>query len=76
MPLVQVSLAAGRSPEQLRRLIHELHGAVVRSVDADPERVRVILNEVPPTHWATGDRTLAERAAARRAAAGGEERRD
>lgn len=62
MPLVQVSLIAGRSPQQLRTLIHELHEAVVRSLDVSPERVRIIVQEVPPTHWAAGGETIAERA--------------
>lgn len=61
MPLVEVTLAQGRSPAQLRTLIHELHEAVVRAVDAPPANVRVIVREVPATHWASGDVTLEER---------------
>ena len=36
MPLVEVTLTQGRSAAQLRSLIHELHEAVVRAVDAPP----------------------------------------
>lgn len=61
MPLVQVTVVAGRTPQQLRTLVHELHEAVVRSIDAEPERVRIIVHEVPATHWAAGDETIAER---------------
>jgi 4-oxalocrotonate tautomerase len=61
MPLVEVTLAQGRSPEQLRALLHELHAAVVRAVDAPDASVRVVIREVPPTHWSSGDVTLAER---------------
>jgi 4-oxalocrotonate tautomerase len=61
MPLVEVTLAEGRTPAQIRSLIHELHQAVVRAVDAQPGSVRVIVREVPPTHWAAGDITIAER---------------
>ena len=60
MPLVEVTLAEGRTPEQIRSLIHELHEAVIRAVAAPPENVRVIVREVPPTHWAAGDVTIAE----------------
>jgi 4-oxalocrotonate tautomerase len=63
MPLVQVSLREGREPAQLRALISALTRAVVESLDAPAESVRVILTEVPGTHWAAGDVTLAERAA-------------
>jgi len=61
MPLVQVTLRDGRSPEQLRALISALTNAVVDSVGAPKEAVRVIVTEVAGTHWAAGDVTLAER---------------
>ena len=64
MPLVEVTLVQGRTPQQLRALLHELHDAVVRSIGAPPENVRVVIREVPPTHWAAGDVTIAERSVA------------
>ncbi|MFB9375955.1 4-oxalocrotonate tautomerase family protein [Kineococcus gynurae] len=64
MPQIDVTLSAGRTPEQLRALLHEVHAAVVRTVAARPEHVRVVVHEVPRTHWATGDVTLAEMDAA------------
>jgi 4-oxalocrotonate tautomerase len=60
MPLVEVSLIEGRTPEQIRSLIHELHGAVVRALAAPPGNVRIIVREVPATHWAASDVTIAE----------------
>lgn len=69
MPLIEVTLVAGRPPERLRTLIHELHEAAVRSLAADPASVRVVLREVPPEHWAAGDQTIAERRAVQRSAA-------
>jgi 4-oxalocrotonate tautomerase len=61
MPLVEVTLAAGRSEDMLRELIHELHAAVHRAIGAPEASIRVIVREVPLTHWAAGDVTLAER---------------
>ena len=63
MPLIEVTLAQGRSPEKLRALISKLTEAVVETGVAKKEAVRVILREVPKSHWAAGDETLAERAA-------------
>jgi 4-oxalocrotonate tautomerase len=60
MPLIEVTLAQGRSERQIRTMIHEVHEAVLRTVDTKPEYVRVIVREVPRTHWATGDVTLSE----------------
>ncbi|MBB2893382.1 2-hydroxymuconate tautomerase [Flexivirga oryzae] len=64
MPFIEVTLAQGRTPEQLRALIHELTAATERTVAAPKANIRVILREVPPTHFAAGDETLAERRAA------------
>ena len=60
MPLIEVTLAEGRSPEQIRAMIHEVHEAVLQTVNTRPEHIRVIVREVPRTHWATGDLTLRE----------------
>jgi len=43
MPLVEVTLVEGRTPDQIRSLIHELHTAVVRAADARQESVRVVV---------------------------------
>jgi 4-oxalocrotonate tautomerase len=54
MPLIQVSLIEGRAPQVKRALVAEVTDAVVRTLEAPRETVRVILNEVPPEHWAVG----------------------
>ena len=61
MPLIDVSIAEGRSPEQLRALVSALHRAAEESVGAVPENTTVIIREVPTTHWSKADRTIAER---------------
>lgn len=63
MPLVEVTMVEGRTPEQVRALISALTTAVVESVAAPRENVRVVVREVPATHWAAGDVTIAERSA-------------
>jgi 4-oxalocrotonate tautomerase len=60
VPLIEVTLAEGRSPEQIRSMMHEVHEAVMRTADTRSEHIRVIVREVPRTHWATGDVTLRE----------------
>lgn len=61
MPIVDISIATGRSPDVLRNLIHEVTRTVAATLGAPPESVRVILRQVPPELWAAGDVTLAER---------------
>lgn len=63
MPLVQVTLKDGRRPDQIRALISALTSAVIDSVGAPKESVRVIVTEVAGSHWAAGDVTLDERSA-------------
>ena len=64
MPLIDVSIAQGRTPDQLRALIAALHRAAEESVGADPENITVIVREVERTHWSRTDTTIAERDAA------------
>ncbi|HEY9495638.1 MAG TPA: 2-hydroxymuconate tautomerase [Intrasporangium sp.] len=68
MPFIEITMVEGRSPEQLRSLISNVTRAVVESVDAPIESVRVVLREVPPTHFAAGDVTIDERRAQRHTA--------
>jgi len=46
----------------LRSLISALTRAVCETVEAPVESVRVVVHEVPASHWAAGDVTIAERA--------------
>ena len=73
MPIVRIDLLEGRAPERKVDLIRRVTEAVVAALDVQPEQVRVLLNEVPPEHWALGGQTIAERAARSPAA---QQRRD
>lgn len=64
MPLVQISMMPGRTPEQKKGLIRDVCDAVVRNCAVKPEQVRVIIQEIAPEHWAVGGVSMAERAAA------------
>jgi 4-oxalocrotonate tautomerase len=64
LPLIEVSIARGRTPEQLRSLIGALHRAAEDSVGAAPENTTVIVREIEHEHWSRGDQTIAERNAA------------
>ena len=75
MPLIDVSIARGRTPEQLRALVAALHEAAVRSIDAVPDNVTVIVRQIEPELWARNDTTIAERAAGASAATGEEHAR-
>jgi 4-oxalocrotonate tautomerase len=54
MPIVEITLIEGRSFELKEKLVKEVTQAVVSSIGAPREAVRVILREVPPWHFAAG----------------------
>lgn len=61
MPLIDVTLVEGRSADQLHTLITALTAAAEDSLGAPKESIRVVVRELPATHWAAGDVTIAER---------------
>ncbi|GAA4408894.1 hypothetical protein GCM10023168_26880 [Fodinibacter luteus] len=61
MPYIEVTMVEGRTPAQVRDLISALTQAAVDTVGAPVESVRVVVREVPTTHFAAGDVTIAER---------------
>jgi len=62
MPILDVTLLAGRTPEKKNALIRELTDAAVRALDVPPQSVRVLLREIDHEHFAVGGVTKAESA--------------
>lgn len=70
MPVVQVTLTQGRSPETIRSMISAVTQALVDTGVAPKENVRMLVTEIPTEHFAAGDVTIAERKAAQTVATG------
>jgi len=51
MPIAQINIIEGRSDEQKEALISEVTAAIVRSLGAPQQSVRVIINEMPKQHF-------------------------
>lgn len=64
MPMIEVTLGKGRSPEQLAALGKALTAATVEAIGAKPESVRVILRECELDHWFVGGESMTELKAA------------
>jgi 4-oxalocrotonate tautomerase len=58
MPIAQINILEGRTDEQKEALIREVSEAIVRSLDAPIESVRVIINEMPKQHFGIGGRSV------------------
>lgn len=63
MPLINVHMARGRTPEQKRALMAAITQAAVDTLDAPLASVRVWIDEFEPEEFMAGGETLAERAA-------------
>lgn len=61
MPLIDISIARGRTPEQLRALINGVHRVAETTVGAASENITVIVREVEPSLWARTNTTITER---------------
>ena len=51
MPIAQINIIEGRTDEQKENLISEVTDAIVRSLGAPIQSVRVIINEMPKQHF-------------------------
>jgi 4-oxalocrotonate tautomerase len=54
MPIANVMILEGRSPQVKQALIRALTGAIVDTLKVKPESVRVIVQEVPAELWGIG----------------------
>jgi 4-oxalocrotonate tautomerase len=60
MPLIQVTLVKGRSPELLQALGEAVTAATEEALSVPRESVRVVLTECEPDHYFVGGVTRAD----------------
>lgn len=61
MPLVNVHMATGRSPDQKRALMDAITDAMHEHIGAPRESVRVWITEMEPTDFMAGGELLADK---------------
>ncbi|UXI02954.1 2-hydroxymuconate tautomerase [Photobacterium sp. TY1-4] len=54
MPIVQVNMMEGRTDAQKEKLIRNVTTAIMESLDAPEQSVRVLINEMPKIHFGIG----------------------
>ena len=52
MPIVEMTMIEGRTPEAKMAMMKAVTEAIVTTLSAPPEAVRIIIREVPPLHFA------------------------
>ncbi|WP_156291363.1 2-hydroxymuconate tautomerase [Oceanobacillus salinisoli] len=61
MPLIQVNILEGRSPERKERFIREVTDLASEIFDAPEENVRVMINEMKAEHWGIAGESVKKR---------------
>ncbi|MCM3116959.1 4-oxalocrotonate tautomerase [Neobacillus sp. MER 74] len=54
MPIVNIQILEGRPEEKVKELIHNVTEVVSTTLGAPKENVRILVSEVPKTHWGIG----------------------
>ena len=54
MPVLQINMLQGRTLEQKRALVDSVTKAVCDSLGSPPEKVRIILNDMPQENYSVG----------------------
>ena len=51
MPIINVQMMEGRPKEKVTEVIQNITNTVSETLNAPKESIRVIVTEVPKTHW-------------------------
>jgi 4-oxalocrotonate tautomerase len=54
LPILHVHILEGRTEERKAELIRELTETTSRVMEVSPASIRVLLSEVPKSHWGIG----------------------
>jgi 4-oxalocrotonate tautomerase len=54
MPIIQIQLIEGRSPELKKQLMREINEVVCRTLNVQPAQVRILINEFEKENWSVG----------------------
>ncbi|MBN8199204.1 MULTISPECIES: 4-oxalocrotonate tautomerase [Bacillaceae] len=61
MPIINVQIIEGRPKEKVAEVIQNITNAVSETLDAPKETVRVIVTEIPKTHWGKAGKPMSEK---------------
>jgi 4-oxalocrotonate tautomerase len=61
MPIVQISMIAGRTPEKKEQLIKKVTEAIVDTLQVPADRVHIILQDIPKENIGDGGIPLSKK---------------
>lgn len=60
MPIVQLQILQGRSEEKIAEVIENVTNTISETLDAPKESIRVIVTEIPKTHWGRAGKPMSK----------------
>jgi 4-oxalocrotonate tautomerase len=54
MPVIRIEVLAGKTKEQKKRMIEGITQVVTAAIGIEPEKVWIVINDVPPENWGSG----------------------
>ncbi|MDY7224318.1 2-hydroxymuconate tautomerase [Halalkalibacterium halodurans] len=60
MPIVTVKFLEGRSDEQKRALVERVTKAVAETIQANPEKIHVVLEEMRKDHYGVAGKRISD----------------
>lgn len=61
MPIIHVNLIEGRPKEKVSEVIWNITTTVSETLDAPAENIRVLVTEIPSTHWGAAGTPMSEK---------------
>ena len=65
MPIINVNIMEGRSKEKIERVIADITETITNTLEVPRETVRVIVTEVPKSHWGIAGESVEKRNASK-----------
>ncbi len=65
MPIIHVNILEGRPREKIEQVITDITETVSKTLDAPKESVRVLVTELPKTHWGIAGESVSKRNASK-----------
>jgi 4-oxalocrotonate tautomerase len=60
VPIVNIQVLQGRPEEKIKEVIHNVTHTVSETLGVPKENVRVLVTEVPKTHWGIGGTSVSD----------------
>lgn len=61
MPIINVQMMEGRPPEKIEEVIKNITDTVAETLGSPKENIRVLVTEIPKTHWGIAGVSVAQK---------------